>query len=131
MQDLIKISAFYGFLAPRTKLGEGGWSGQVRVQNYNLFSLPPAEHLLFCKNFSNCFLQLLGFQVPPAWGKKAEVKTATKPFLVRRQCSFKISSRLVQGIGFSLPHYRQTNKHLHTHLFIYIDNCGMQGRGRI
>jgi len=83
-------------------------------------NLQPAEHLLFCKQFSKLCPSALSVLGPP--GPGGRVNPAPKPFMGRRGCECKISSRSVQGFGFPLtlhtPTDRETNNHLNAHFYM-------------
>jgi len=62
MQNLIKIGAFHGFLAPLcTKEGGLGGPGQVGVQTYHNYLCNQLNVVCFIKSFQKCLLQLLVF----------------------------------------------------------------------
>jgi len=87
---------------------------QAEVLGATRVNLQPAEHLLFCNQFSKkSVLQLLEFQAQGSEG--AGVKTVPKPSLDRWGFASKILSRSILGFGFPLSlsayehPYRQTS----------------------
>jgi len=98
------------------RLAELPWAARVNLQ--------PAEHLLFCKQFSKTCPSAYRVQAPQAQSEEgAGAKPAPKPSLDSWGCACKISLRSVQGFGFlfalHIPTDRQTNKCLYAHLYMY------------
>jgi len=103
----------------------------AEVPGASLANLQPAEHLLFCKQFSKTCPSAFR-DSEPLRSEGAGVKTAPKSSLDRCGCSCKIS-RSLQGFGFPKALHIPTDKETYVCLpiLICIDRLGVTSMRQI